>query len=61
MWRRIRTDGSYLSASDSRAHFGLGNSLKIDRIIVEWPDGSTDYRIAPAVDRLLSLRPTKTP
>jgi hypothetical protein len=24
MWRRVHTDGSFLSASDSRVHFGLG-------------------------------------
>ena len=26
LWRRVRTDGSYLSASDARVHFGLGAS-----------------------------------
>jgi hypothetical protein len=61
MWRRIRTDGSYLSASDSRAHFGLGNSPRIDAIVIQWPDGVTDRRTAPDVDRLLAFRPTRTP
>ena len=40
LWRRVRTDGSYLSASDVRAHFGLGPSASIDALVVIWPDGS---------------------
>jgi hypothetical protein len=39
MWRRIGSDGSYLSASDSRAHFGLGTAPDVERVVVEWPDG----------------------
>ena len=27
LWRRARTDGSYLSASDDRVHFGLGTTI----------------------------------
>ena len=30
LWRRARTDGSYLSASDSRVHFGLGVDARVD-------------------------------
>jgi hypothetical protein len=41
LWRRVGTDGSYLSASDARVHFGLGPvaSGRVDAVIVEWPDG----------------------
>src|SRR4029453_9258774 len=28
LWRRTRTDGSYLSASDPRVHVGLGGSTR---------------------------------
>ena len=38
LWRRVHTDGSYLSASDPRVHFGLGNS-KPGKLLVEWQDG----------------------
>ena len=38
LWRRIHTDGSYLSASDARVHFGLAPTLSgIEGIVVEWP------------------------
>jgi hypothetical protein len=31
--------GSYLSASDSRLHFGLGPATQVDEIEVTWPSG----------------------
>ncbi len=52
LWRRARTDGSYLSASDNRVHFGLGPDARIDELVVEWPDGSTEAFMAPAPDRI---------
>ena len=56
MWRRVRTDGSYLSASDARVQFGLGPSAKYDAVIVQWPDGATERWTNLAADRRLSLR-----
>ncbi len=43
LWRRVGTDGSYLSAADCRPHFGLGSEARIDRVVVEWPDGLREY------------------
>lgn len=37
--RHVHRDGSYLSASDVRAHFGLGGTGNVEQIIVEWPAG----------------------
>ena len=40
LWRRVRTDGSYLSASDVRVHFGLGSSprdRRRRRAVARWP------------------------
>jgi hypothetical protein len=39
LWRRVHTDGSFLSASDSRIHFGLGNQPDHSGIGVVWPNG----------------------
>ena len=61
MWRRVGTDGSYLSASDPRAHFGLGRSSQVDAVVVRWVEGGSDRWTAPAVDRRLTLRRTRTP
>jgi hypothetical protein len=55
--RRIRTDGSYLSGNDVRAHFGLGTATSFDGITVTWPDGEGERWLAGgAADRLLVLR-----
>lgn len=40
--RRVQTDGSYLSASDSRVFFGLGKAETLDSVIVLWPDRSRE-------------------
>ena len=39
LWRRAHTDGSYLSASDIRVHFGLGEETSVSTVGVEWPGG----------------------
>jgi enediyne biosynthesis protein E4 len=56
LWRRVRTDGSYLSASDVRAHVGLGESAAITAVVVQWPDGHRERWTGVAADRLVTLR-----
>ena len=48
-WRRVRTDGSYVSANDPRLLFGLGDGPAgdegpgvIEKLWVRWPDGSVE-------------------
>ncbi|MEE3052358.1 MAG: CRTAC1 family protein [Planctomycetota bacterium] len=70
--RRVGRGGGYLSASDARAHFGLGASSRLDSLEVWWPSGRKDtlaemeagnlYRIQESngraeVVRKLSRRP----
>jgi hypothetical protein len=46
---------SYLSAHDSRLHFGLGSSNTIDLLTVRWPNGQTEeWRNVPP-DRIVTL------
>ena len=42
LWRRVHVDGSYASASDPRLIVGLGNSPKIEKIEVHWPDATVE-------------------
>ncbi len=56
LWRRARTDGSYLSASDGRVHVGLGDRPRIDRIVVQWPDGIAESFTGVDADRIATLR-----
>jgi hypothetical protein len=55
LWRRVRTDGSYLSASDTRVHFGLGASRAITALIIQWPDGQRQRRTDVKIDRAVTL------
>ncbi len=56
LWRRVRTDGSYLSASDVRAHFGLGAAAAVTAIVVQWPDGQRERFTNVGADRVVTLR-----
>lgn len=55
LWRRVKTDGSYLSASDPRLHFGLASS-EVSGIVVQWPDGQRERFAASKSVRSLTLR-----
>jgi hypothetical protein len=47
--REVKRTLSIYSASDPRAHFGLGDSRKADLVKVEWPSGKVDeFRDVPA-------------
>ena len=48
-----------LFRSDLRAHFGLGDATKADRIEVRWPDGSVEVVEAPPVDRTIVVEQGK--
>jgi enediyne biosynthesis protein E4 len=56
LFRRVRSDGSYLSASDLRPHFGLNASGSIDAVVVQWPDGRSERWQNVAADRMVTLR-----
>ena len=56
VWRLAHTDGSYLSASDSRVHFGLGDSRQISGVLVQWPSGVIERWTRTEVDRQIGLR-----
>jgi hypothetical protein len=49
--REIHTDGSYLSAHDPRALFGLGGETVAREAAVRWPDGLTQTARDLAADR----------
>jgi len=55
LWRRARTDGSYLSASDVRVHFGLRDKPTIAQVVVDWPDGVHESFADVPADRIVTL------
>ena len=56
LWRRVGSDGSYLSANDVRAHAGLGSSPAIDGLVVQWVDGARERWAQVDADRLVTLK-----
>ena len=56
LWRRVHTDGSYLSASDIRTHVGLGPSSSVDSVLVQWLDGTRERWTNVSPDTLITLR-----
>jgi len=56
LWRRVRTDGSYLSANDPRVVAGLGSAGQLEAMRVRWPDGAVDEWKDLRVDRYTTLK-----
>ena len=56
LWRHAHTDGSMLSASDIRVHFGLSNNSRIEAIVVHWLDGKKEKWENIRADRIITLR-----
>lgn len=56
LWRRVQADSSYLSASDMRVHFGLGDRSQIEGVLVRWPDGKKERFRNVKPDCIVTLR-----
>jgi enediyne biosynthesis protein E4 len=56
IWRRVRADGSYLSANDPRIIVGLGGNSSIEALVVHWPDGRAEAFDVPPRRRYTTLR-----
>ncbi|MGI8772691.1 MAG: CRTAC1 family protein [Acidobacteriaceae bacterium] len=54
-WQTVSTAGSYLSSSDKRLHFGLGDQAKAQNIQIHWPSGKTQQLKDVAADRLVKI------
>lgn len=54
--RTITRAVGYLSSSDPKAHFGLGRATAIDKIVVEWPDGTAETFPGPKIDSAITLK-----
>ncbi len=54
-WWTVSTCGSYLSASDKRAHFGLGSATMADAIEIRWPSGIRQKLTGVRADQILRV------
>jgi hypothetical protein len=55
LWRRVRADGSYLSANDPRVLVGLGSGTSIEGVTVHWPNGRSERFAAPPLRQYTTL------
>ena len=53
--REVKSGSSYLGQNDIRAHFGLGDAGRVDRLQVRWPAGTTETIEAPLVNHALTI------
>lgn len=54
-WATVSTAGSYLSSSDKRLHFGLGNSSVVKSIDILWPSGLHQLVDGVRADQMLTI------
>ena len=59
-WVTVTTGGSYLSASDKRAHFGLGTASVAQSIQIRWPSGVLQTLTNIHADRVLTVNEPAT-
>ncbi|MCE2435960.1 MAG: CRTAC1 family protein [Candidatus Latescibacteria bacterium] len=59
--REVRSQSSYLSVSDLRLHFGLGNARRVDRIEVRWVSGRVQVLEDVGVDRVVVVEEIDVP
>ena len=52
----VSTAGSYISASDKRAHFGLGPSTKALVVEITWPSGIVQRLESVAANQILTVK-----
>jgi enediyne biosynthesis protein E4 len=55
-WQTVTTASSYLSASQKRVHFGLGDAVGVAEVEVRWPSGTVQVFRKPEVNRRVTLR-----
>jgi enediyne biosynthesis protein E4 len=55
LYNHITTSIGFMSSSDRRAHFGLGNETKLERVEILWPSGIVQQIDHPAVDQIMKI------
>jgi hypothetical protein len=53
--REVKSGSSYLGQNDLRAHVGLGEATRVERIDVRWPAGKTDTIRDVAANQIVTI------
>ena len=51
----VVSGAGYASQNDMTLHFGLGDSTRVDKVEIKWPDGSLETVVIPGVDRRVTI------
>ncbi|MCP5117430.1 MAG: CRTAC1 family protein [bacterium] len=51
----VRSGGSYISQSDLRLHFGLGDASVIEKIEIHWPSGAQQVVTGAAINEVVRI------
>jgi hypothetical protein len=54
--QEVRGGGSYYSQNDQRVHFGIGESTRIERLEIRWPNGLEEMWTDVGIDRIVTLK-----
>lgn len=57
----VRSADSFVSSSDVRLHFGLGDAPTVEKLQIRWPDGSTQQRLSLPANREYVIRQGEGP
>jgi hypothetical protein len=57
--RDVQSGSSYLGQNDLRAHFGLGQAARADRLEITWPSGATETVENLAANQIVTVREGK--
>jgi enediyne biosynthesis protein E4 len=57
--REVQSGSSYLGQNDLRAHFGLGQAARADRLEITWPNGTTETVESLAANHVFTVREGK--
>ena len=55
MMRLITAGTSFIGQEPAEAFFGVGTATSIDRVTVEWPDGTVDDLLGVAANQVLTV------
>jgi hypothetical protein len=54
--QEVSGGSGFCSQNDRQLHFGLGETARIDKVVVRWPSGRTEDIPNPAPDRVHKIK-----
>lgn len=54
--REVSGQSSYCGQNDLRVHFGLGDAVRVDSVIIEWPSGNKETMTHLDADQIMMIK-----